>query len=309
MSRGNVISSRIHCNGCGRISQFERNGNVWGGGDFIMVFLSCGLWVGLKVLFNRVRNPWRCATCGASTPALSTPVAVLAGGGSLLAAILLFGTVGRACLGSDSRSGANSFRPTPAASSESAARPPADTTFDLIDMLPEEAGGMELARAEAWRGRGEYHIPVPEQEAIGHYIWADGDRHANAFDQIIWEDAKVTCRRTPDTEEPLCDREATKVKVAGVPGCYYPEEGRNCVLKIKGVSTKARGALVDWVGCSLEYPCGHVEKRSKQAILAVAEAIQKWASQIREGGATVTELQKNRSALSKAVDNQRRSKK
>jgi hypothetical protein len=168
---------------------------------------------------------------------------------------------------------------------------------------------MELARAEAWKGRGEYQIPVPEQEAIGHYIWADRGRHANAFDQLIWEDAKVTCRRTPQTEEPLCDREATRVKVAGVSGCYYPEEGRNCVLKIKGVSTKARGALVDWLGCSIEYPCGHVEKRNKEAIIAVAEAIQQWASRFRAGGAPSTEVQANRTALSRAVDNQRRSKK
>lgn len=108
------------------MSQFERNGNVWGGGDFIMVLLSCGLWAGLKVLFNRIRNPWRCVTCGATISALSTPVTVLAGGGSLLAAILLFGAVGRACLGSDSRSGANMAGPTPAVSSEPAARPPAD---------------------------------------------------------------------------------------------------------------------------------------------------------------------------------------
>jgi hypothetical protein len=48
--------------------------------------------------------------------ALSAPVAVLTGGGSLLAAILLFGTLGRTCLGSDSRSGANTFRPTPTSS-------------------------------------------------------------------------------------------------------------------------------------------------------------------------------------------------
>jgi len=99
------------------------------------------------------------------------------------------------------------------------------------------------------------------------------------------------------------------VRIAGVPGCYYPEEGRNCVVKIKGDSMKARGALVDWIGCSLEYPCGHVEKRNKEVILPVAEAIQRWASLIRAGGAPSTELQANRTALSKAVDNQSRSKK
>jgi hypothetical protein len=59
----------------------------------------------------------------------------------------------------------------------------------------------------------------------------------------------------------------------------------------------------------LEYPCGHVEKRNKEVILPVAEAIQRWASLIRAGGAPSTELQANRTALSKAVDNQSRSKK
>jgi len=307
MSRGHLKISRGSCNACGCMSQLERNGTEWGGGDFVMVLVSCGLWVGLKVLFNRLRNPWRCMTCGASISALSTRVAVLAGGGSLLAAVLLFGTVGRACLGSDSRRGGDTPRPTPAVYPEPASRPPDETAFDLIDMLPAEAGGMELARVEAWEGRGGYHIPVPEQEAIGRYLWADRGRRPNAIDQLIWEDAKVKCQRSLPAEEPLCS--GGRVKIAGVSGCYYPEEGRNCLIKIKGVSMKARGAMVDWLGCSLEYPCGHVEKRSKEAILLVAEAVQKWASQIRAGDSPSAELLANRKALSRAVDNQRRSPK
>jgi len=167
MSRGNLKISRGRCNGCGCMSQLERNGNVWGGGDFILVLLSCGLWAGLKVLFNRVRNPWRCMACGASISALSKPVAVLAGGGSLLAAILLFGTIGRACLGSDSRRGSSTIHPTAAVSSEPAARAPDERAFDLIDMLPAEAGGMELRAPKRGRDAANTTFPCQNRRPSG----------------------------------------------------------------------------------------------------------------------------------------------
>ena len=302
MSRGDMKISRGHCNGCGCMSQLERNGSVWGGGDLIMVLLSCGLWAGLKVLFNRVRNPWRCVTCGASISALSAPVAVLAGGGSLLAAILLFGTVGRACLGSDSRRGGSTIRPTPAVSSEPVARPPEDTAFDLIDMLPAEAGGMKLARAVAWKGRGNYHMPVKDQEAVGDYLWPE-ERTRQA--QILSKDASVKCKRVPDSDdEPSC-RDAMKVHIAGKPGCFFPEEGRNCVLTVKGMQLHAEGATVAWSGCELKYQCGHLGKRNKASILEVAEAIEGWASHARAGGPVSAEVLANRAKLLEAVANAR----
>lgn len=54
------ITSR-HCATCGRLTKFERHVTPLGGGDFILVLATLGLWLLLRALF---KPAFRCSFCG-----------------------------------------------------------------------------------------------------------------------------------------------------------------------------------------------------------------------------------------------------
>jgi hypothetical protein len=92
--------------------------------------------------------------------------------------------------------------------------------------------------------------------------------------------------------------------VGGKSGYFYPEEGRNCVVKIKGESSRAQGAMIDWPGCTIKFKCGESNGRTKEDLLAVAEAVEAWALMVRTGNAPAKEIAFNRDVLRRALDNQ-----
>lgn len=64
---GNIKYANRRCPNCDKIVKCQRNGMVWGLGDFIMVLLTAGIWVIIRFIFNALLNPWRCADCGMKT--------------------------------------------------------------------------------------------------------------------------------------------------------------------------------------------------------------------------------------------------
>jgi len=169
-------------------------------------------------------------------------------------------------------------------------------------MLPAEAGDMRLARAVAWKGRGGHQIPRDEQEAVGSYLWSS-DRSVQS--QIISDVATATCKRVPinDDDYSTCGKGAKKITVAGGLGCYYPEEGKNCVVKIKGHEMRAEGAFVVWTGCDLKFKCGELGQKKMADIIAAAEDVGTWTDKIRRGAAPSDDVAANRLMLDQAMRN------
>ncbi len=64
MATGNSRVRSFECKACNSTTKFERNGMIWGMGDFILVLLTAGLWIVLRLIMNAVANPWRCSGCG-----------------------------------------------------------------------------------------------------------------------------------------------------------------------------------------------------------------------------------------------------
>lgn len=65
--RGTLSVTRRLCPQCGTPTKFERNATVWGAGDLIMILMTVLLWLPLKLGWNALTNPWRCAACGSKT--------------------------------------------------------------------------------------------------------------------------------------------------------------------------------------------------------------------------------------------------
>ncbi len=61
MAVGNIQISRGFCQTCDVETKLERNAQVWGLGDFVLVLCSLGLWVILKLA---MKPAWRCSQCG-----------------------------------------------------------------------------------------------------------------------------------------------------------------------------------------------------------------------------------------------------
>jgi len=61
MAVGNLQVSRGRCPTCKAKTKLERNAQVWGFGDLVMIFLTLGLWVVLKFW---MRPALRCSQCG-----------------------------------------------------------------------------------------------------------------------------------------------------------------------------------------------------------------------------------------------------
>mgnify|MGYP003392431584 CR=1 FL=1 len=64
MATGNLKVKNAYCKKCAKSTKVERNGMIWGMGDFILVILTAGLWVLLRFVLNAMTNPWRCSECG-----------------------------------------------------------------------------------------------------------------------------------------------------------------------------------------------------------------------------------------------------
>ena len=64
MATGNLKVKKSFCKGCNKNTKVERNGIIWGLGDFILVLFSAGLWALLRIMLNAIVNPWRCSECG-----------------------------------------------------------------------------------------------------------------------------------------------------------------------------------------------------------------------------------------------------
>jgi hypothetical protein len=64
MATGNIKVKNARCKHCNNLVKAERNGMIWGLGDFIMVLLTLGLWAVLRWVSNALSNPWRCSKCG-----------------------------------------------------------------------------------------------------------------------------------------------------------------------------------------------------------------------------------------------------
>jgi len=64
MATGNIRKTIKYCDTCMGHSSHERNGMVWGLGDFIMVLFTLGTWVLIRWGMNKFFNPWRCSICG-----------------------------------------------------------------------------------------------------------------------------------------------------------------------------------------------------------------------------------------------------
>ena len=65
MAAGNMKATQRRCGQCGKATKHERNAMVMGCGDVVMVLLTLGLWLPLRLMLNAMSNPWRCSECGA----------------------------------------------------------------------------------------------------------------------------------------------------------------------------------------------------------------------------------------------------
>lgn len=64
MGRGNLQVTQRRCSSCNRLVKAEKNSLNWGTGDFLLIVLSFGLWIPLKIMLSSIDNPWRCSQCG-----------------------------------------------------------------------------------------------------------------------------------------------------------------------------------------------------------------------------------------------------
>ncbi len=62
--RVGVRTGQRHCPRCKMTTKVERNTLVWGSGDSFLAVMTVGLWIPIKIVYNKTANPWRCATCG-----------------------------------------------------------------------------------------------------------------------------------------------------------------------------------------------------------------------------------------------------
>src|SRR5262245_53260544 len=53
-----------HCEDCGKQVRAERRRSVWGAGTLILVVVTIGFWVPLRMMFRAVGSPWRWSECG-----------------------------------------------------------------------------------------------------------------------------------------------------------------------------------------------------------------------------------------------------
>ncbi len=64
MARGTTQVKNGFCKQCNKSVKTEKNATVWGVGDLVMVMLTAGGWLVLKLISNGISNPWRCYECG-----------------------------------------------------------------------------------------------------------------------------------------------------------------------------------------------------------------------------------------------------
>ncbi len=62
--RGNVVIQQRWCPGCKHAVAAQRNSGVWGCGDLILILLTVGLWLPIRMTLAGMSSPWRCPQCG-----------------------------------------------------------------------------------------------------------------------------------------------------------------------------------------------------------------------------------------------------
>lgn len=62
--RGSLKTSSRWCARCKSQVAAVSNSWAWGCGDLILVLLTFGLWVLVKLTIAILANPWRCPNCG-----------------------------------------------------------------------------------------------------------------------------------------------------------------------------------------------------------------------------------------------------
>jgi hypothetical protein len=62
--RGSIKIASRWCRRCKRRVAAQANSTVWGCGDLVLVLLSLGLWVPVRIVLMILTNPWRCPECG-----------------------------------------------------------------------------------------------------------------------------------------------------------------------------------------------------------------------------------------------------
>ncbi len=62
--RGNIKIASRWCRACKRQIRAEANSTVWGCGDLLMVLITFGVWIPLRMVLLALSSPWRCSECG-----------------------------------------------------------------------------------------------------------------------------------------------------------------------------------------------------------------------------------------------------
>jgi hypothetical protein len=175
-----------------------------------------------------------------------------------------------------------------------------DDRFDLIDMLPERAGGLSILAAIPFKGRGSFQtrtskaasgrlLPGSRTQPEGTwYPWRRNSRRAqlpsNAF-------ATTLRPRILDASDKL----SRMVKVGDLSACFTGAE-RGCPYGLSG-------AAISWPGCTIDFRCDDWGKRTAKDAIAVAKAVERWARRFREDKSSIpaAEVRTNRQALLEAV--------
>lgn len=62
--KGNTQITSKYCHSCNKQMKFEKNSMIWGCGDLVMVILTFGGWLVIRLIMDFFSNPWRCKECG-----------------------------------------------------------------------------------------------------------------------------------------------------------------------------------------------------------------------------------------------------
>jgi hypothetical protein len=180
-------------------------------------------------------------------------------------------------------------RPSPAirpTATPATIQTPVVDSFDLFDMLPARAGMMKLARASTNRYAWSKRLESEKEEAIGRYIWA-AERSRQA--EVLLDVARVTCTRRAEDGPEACPSYEKKVDIMGATGCYAVED--------------SNGAQVRWGRCVLDFKRGALDGHGPDDLVQVAIDVQAWIDRVDAGNIAKDELERNRAALRKAMEN------